>query len=319
MSLWSLSIFLISLAMLAMIAIALNQRFSKVNRLIDSRLNELAQQSKKFASTANLVKVVSDRERVTEWLKKNAWISHLDRQLLMSGKDYKLDEYLGLSVATFSIVFLLTFAINLPFVFILPLSVFGGCLPYIWLTILIRKRQGLLEAQLPDVLDFISRSLQAGHSFTISMHMAATESPQPIAGEFLIASNQINFGESVQDALNSLCERIECSDMKFFSVAVIINREVGGDLALLLRNVSDLIRNRLSIRMSVKALTGEARATALILALIPIVISLVLTLLEPKMMIVMVTDPIGIKLLVGSFVFMVMGVFWMRSLIRIRI
>ena len=71
--------------------------------------------------------------------------------------------------------------------------------------------------------------------------------------------------------------------------------------------------------MSVKAMTGEARATALILALIPMVISVILTVLQPKMMSVMVTDPIGIKLLVGSFVFMMIGVFWMRSLIRIRI
>ena len=220
MSLWSLSIFLISLAIVAIILIALNQRFSKVNRLINTRLNELAQQSKKFASTANLVKVVSDRERITEWLKKNPWISHLDHQLLMSGKDYKLDEYLVLSTSTFFIVLLLALAIGLPLVIVLLLGIFGGFIPYIWLNVLIHKRQVMLEAQLPDVLDFISRSLQAGHSFTISMHMAATESPQPIAGEFLIASNQINFGESVQDALSSLCERIECSDMKFFSVAV---------------------------------------------------------------------------------------------------
>ena len=215
-----MSIFLISLAIVAIILIALNQRFSKVNRLINTRLNELAQQSKKFASTANLVKVVSDRERITEWLKKNPWISHLDHQLLMSGKDYKLDEYLVLSTSTFFIVLLLALAIGLPLVIVLLLGIFGGFIPYIWLNVLIHKRQVMLEAQLPDVLDFISRSLQAGHSFTISMHMAATESPQPIAGEFLIASNQINFGESVQDALSSLCERIECSDMKFFSVAV---------------------------------------------------------------------------------------------------
>jgi len=319
MSLVSLSIFLISLGVVALMVIAINQRFNKVNRLIDARLDSLATQSKKFGSTANLVKVVSDRERITNWLKKNAWINHLDHQLLMSGKDYKLDEFLAVSAGTFFVVFLLGLAVGLPFVIVTLVSFLGGFIPYIGLNFLIRKRQTLLEAQLPDVLDFIARSLQAGHSFTISMHMAATESPEPIASEFLVASNQINFGESIQDALNSLCQRIECSDMRFFTVAVIINREVGGDLALLLRNVSELIRNRLAIRMSVKAMTGEARATALILALIPMVMAVLLTALQPQMMSVMITDPIGIKLLVGSFVFMLLGVLWMRNLIRIRI
>ena len=319
MSLGLLSLILITFGLVVILGRLIQQRHSSLNKRVEKRLEEIAEANRAVGLGLGRENVTGNRGQILEWLRKHAWAAAIDRKIAMSGHEIKLDEFL-LAVLV-SGVLLLSFGLvlQLPVLVTLLMTGAGLYLPMAILNLLVRRRQAVLERQLPDVLDFIARSMQAGHSFSSSMQMAGTESPEPIATEFQIASNRINFGESVHDALNGLTQRIECTDMSYFAVAVLINREIGGDLAALLKNVSQLIRNRLQIKMSIQALTGEARMSAWILGIIPFVLGLLLTLLQPKMMSLLITDPLGRQMLGYGLLIMGAGVIWMRRLIRIRI
>lgn len=297
----------------------LQQQFSTLNQQIGRRLKTISVTSHRQEDVLSEVNNPSNRERILKWLTRYPWVVGLNRKLLMSGKDIKVDEFLGV-VSTIWLLSLLIFLVaGASFVIALLFATLLAMLPYGALNFVIRRRQDTLEEQLPDVLDFIARALQAGHSFSSAMQTAAMESPQPIAQEFMLASNQINFGESVHNALFGLTQRIECPDMNFFAVAVVINRETGGDLASLLKHVSEMIRARLQLHLSIHAMTAEARVSALILGLIPLILGMTLTAMQPKMMSVLVLDPAGRKLLIGSLLVMGFGVLWMRKLIHIRV
>ena len=295
------------------------QRYSKVNQQISRRFKSIELASHRAKVMISEERELTNRERILVWLRKYGWVTHLNRKLLMCGRDIKIDEFIVVTAVLWLLSVLILVVAGFSLLAVCIISGLVGCLPYIALNMMIRRRQNALERQLPDVLDFIARSLQAGHSFSSSMQMAASESPEPIAQEFMLASNQINFGESVHNALFGLTQRIECPDMNYFAVAVLINREIGGDLAALLKHVSEMIRTRLQLRMSIQAMTSEARVSAWILGLIPVVLGLTLTLMQPKMMSVLITDPTGQKLLGGSLLVMGFGVLWMRNMINIRI
>lgn len=319
MSLVLVSLLLVVLTLFIGLIWSLQQRHSKYNMRVAGRLRALSESTHSVALAPKDVFDRGHRARINAWLIKYRWAKQLQHNLLMSGKDLRLDEFLGLMLATGTLCLIVAILTSLPVLVTLVTTLLAVFTPYAVLGFMIRRRQDQLEQQLPDVLDFISRSMQAGHSFSSSMQMAASESPEPISQEFMTASNQMNFGESVHDALSSLAKRIECADMSYFAVAVIINREIGGDLAALLKNVSELIRTRLQLRMSIHALTGEARASAWILGLIPIILGLILSVMQPKMMSLLITDPLGQKMLAYSILVMGLGILWMRRLIRIRI
>lgn len=320
MDLLLVSLLLILIGFLGFLVWYLQQRYSPLNQRVGRRMAAIGMASH---TSRGLVSVetnqVTHRERILNWLGKYAWVRHLNRKLLMSGRDVSLFEFLGVTAA----IWWLCFPIVLLFGFSLLTSFLGatlfGMVPYGVLNFVIRRRQDKLEQQLPDVLEFIARSLQAGHSFPISMQMAGSESPEPIGQEFTLASNQINFGESVHNALHGLTLRIECPDMAYFAVAVLINREIGGDLSGLLKHVAEMIRGRLQLHMSIHAMTGEARASAWILGLIPVFLGTLLTVMQPEHMSVLVKDPMGQKLLIGGLLLMGFGVLWMRKLINIRV
>lgn len=319
MELVFVTLVLIFFGFVAYVVLYFQQRYSKVNQQISRRFKTIQLASHRSKVMSNQDRELTNRERILVWLRKYMWVQHLNRKLLMCGRDIKVDEFMLVTAVLWLLCVLIFFVAGLSLLTILIISSVVGFVPYMTLNMLIRKRQNALERQLPDVLDFIARSLQAGHSFSSSMQMAATESPEPIAQEFMLASNQINFGESVHNALFGLTQRIECSDMNYFSVAVLINREIGGDLAALLKHVSEMIRTRLQLRMSIQAMTAEARVSAWILGLIPMVLGVTLSIMQPQMMSVLITDPTGQKLLTGSLVVMGLGVLWMRNMIHIRI
>lgn len=319
MSLGLLSLILITFALVVILGRLIQLRQSNFNKRIEKRLEDIAETNRTIGLGLGDDATTGNRGRILEWLRKHAWAAAIDRKIAMSGHEVKLDEFLVAELVSGVLLLSFGLVLQLPLMVTLLMTASGVYLPMAVLNLLVRRRQAVLERQLPDVLDFIARSMQAGHSFSSSMQMAGAESPEPIAHEFQIASNRINFGESVHTALTGLTQRIECTDMSYFAVAVLINREIGGDLAALLKNVSQLIRNRLQIKMSIQAMTGEARMSAWILGIIPFVLGLLLTLLQPKMMSLLITDPMGRQMLGYGLLIMGVGVLWMRRLIRIRI
>lgn len=192
-------------------------------------------------------------------------------------------------------------------------------LPFLQLKWKRNKRMHMLEAQLPDAMDLISRAMRAGHAFPQALAMVGSEAQEPVAGEFKITSDEIGFGISIDNALNNLATRMPSPDVRYFVMAVIIQRETGGNLAELLANLAELVRERFKLFAKVRVLAAEGKLSAWILTGLPFCVAAAVQILNPKYLSVLFTDPVGIRMVIGAMVLMAIGIFAMWRIIDIRV
>jgi tight adherence protein B len=199
------------------------------------------------------------------------------------------------------------------------IGAFGMILPYIVLRKKRRKRLDSLESQLPEALDFLARSMRAGHALTISLSMAGEELPEPIAREFRTLAHEQNLGSPMDMALDNMCNRVPLLDLRFFSTALMLQRQTGGNLSEILRQLSNLIRERFRLKGQVKALSAHGRLTSMILTGLPLVTTGALTLIAPEYLGGMAKDPDGFKLIIAAVVMMFIGTMVIQKIIRIQV
>jgi tight adherence protein B len=149
--------------------------------------------------------------------------------------------------------------------------------------------------------------------------MVGEEMADPVAGEFRIVHDEVNFGVALQQALTNLSERIPLTDLRYFIVSVLIQRESGGNLTEVLGNLSRLIRERLKLLSKVRVLSSEGRLSAWILGLMPFALAAVMNLLNPDFMSPLWNDPIGISIIKYMLTLMFFGVLILRKIIKIRV
>lgn len=243
----------------------------------------------------------------------------LDRLLLQSGLSMKLMTFIGISAAAAigGLVLSRYLALNGFLAFVL--MIVGGTLPYLYLIYLRDKRLKKFDEQLPDALDLIGRGVRAGHALPSALKMVADEMANPVAEEFRVAFDEVNYGFSMQEALTNLATRVPSDDLQYFVVAVLIQRETGGNLAELLDNTSALIRARHKLYGTIRVLSAEGKLSAWILTLLPIVLAVVINVINPKFMQVLWTDEAGVKMVIGVIILMIVGILWMRKIIKIRV
>jgi len=182
-----------------------------------------------------------------------------------------------------------------------------------------RRRMRKVEQQLPDLADFLARALRAGHSFANVLQMAGEEMPEPLGGEFRATYEEINFGVSMNEALHNLAARVPLTDLRYLVIAVLIQRESGGNLAELLDNVSRMTRARLKLLAQVRVQSAEGRLSAWVLSALPVGVLGIMSITNPAYVAVLWNDPAGVKLLWYAVGAVVVGVLWMRSLVRIKL
>ncbi|MCB1907105.1 MAG: type II secretion system F family protein [Rhodocyclaceae bacterium] len=246
-------------------------------------------------------------------------LSSLDRFLVQSGTEWTLPNFLVYtgSFAALGLFGTLLTGRPLPFAIVVALAL--GMLPTLYLVHQRQKRLKRFESLLPEALDLIGRSLRAGHALPSALQMAGSEMPDPVGEEFRQTFDEINFGISAQDALQNLARRVPSTDLGFFVIAVLIQRESGGDLSEILSNISGIIRERLKLFGKVRALSAEGRFSGIVLILLPFAAASLLYVIDPGFMSLLWTDPTGILFLKGGLVFMVVGAFWMSRIVRIRV
>jgi tight adherence protein B len=175
------------------------------------------------------------------------------------------------------------------------------------------------ERQLPDGLGLIARALRAGHSFASGMKLASEEFGDPLGPEFEETLDEINYGSSVQDALKNLIRRIDCPDLSFFVVSVILQRETGGNLAEIIEGLAHLIRERFKFRGKVRVLSADGRFSAIILIILPFFVLFIINFISPNHVNALLFDPIG-RVLLGVAIFMMfIGVLFIRRIISIDV
>lgn len=264
-------------------------------------------------------RLLSDSPFLERLLMRIPRVHSLDRLLVQSGMQLSIAGFIGYTgmaiLGGVAIASLFNFSV---FATILSASI-AGALPFYFVLSSRRKRLDKFELQLPDAIDLIARALKAGHAFSSALSMVAEEGPEPIAEEFRVTFDEVNYGISLQDALMSLSTRIPSTDLRYFVIAVLIQRESGGNLSELLENISGLIRARLKLLGTIKVLSAEGRLSAWILTCLPFVLALVIYLINPGFLSLLFTDPIGPMLIAGALTLMVVGIFIMSRIIKIRV
>jgi tight adherence protein B len=175
-----------------------------------------------------------------------------------------------------------------------------------------------LERQLPDALSLVARSMQAGHAFSSALQIAAQESPAPMGPELRSVFNEIQYGESPNEALSNWAQRVAGEDVRIFVIAVRIQSETGGNLAELLNQTAALIRERQKLLGTVRVLSAEGRISAKMLTLLPFGLAGLLNALNPAFMAQLWTTSTGERLLTVALTQMGIGVLWMWRLVRVQ-
>ena len=206
----------------------------------------------------------------------------LNRLILQSGITMGFARLVGIVAVTSVVASVLTllFRNNLmEAIFVGLLS--ATALPYFVLRILRGNRQKKFDAQFPDALDTIARSLRAGHPVPIAIAMVGREMPDPIGSEFGMVSDEITYGADLETAMRNLYCRVGSDDLPLFITAVGIQGSTGGNLGEILENLSSVIRQRFKMRRKIRALAAEGRASAMILSALPIGIFVVIQMVAP--------------------------------------
>jgi tight adherence protein B len=199
------------------------------------------------------------------------------------------------------------------------MAAFLGILPMIWLLFKRKRRLRAFAAQLPEALELIARALRAGHSLAAGFNLVAQEASDPIAGEFGRTFEEQNLGKPLEEALEGLCRRVPNLDLKFFATAIILQRQTGGDLAEILDKIGYLIRERFKIWGQVQALTGEGRLSGIVLLALPPALFAVVYRMNPDYLMLLFTDELGKKMLVGGIVSQLFGALMIRKIVNIRV
>ena len=204
--------------------------------------------------------------------------------------------------------------------------IFGGALALglavlPWWRVASRRRTRIerIERQFPEALDLMGRAMRAGHAFPSAVKMVADEMADPMGRDFRILFDEMNYGVPTNDALAHLAVRVPVPDVSYFVVAVMIQRESGGNLAELLDKISTIVRERLKLLGEVRTLSAEGKLSAIILTALPFGVALVVNLVNPEFMQVLWTDPMGQRMVGVAIFMMLVGIMWMRSIIRIRV
>jgi tight adherence protein B len=180
------------------------------------------------------------------------------------------------------------------------------------------RRIRTFEEQFPEAIDLIARALRAGHGFTSGLAVVAEEAPQPVAGEFRLLYDQQNFGMPIGDAMKAFATRIPLLDARFFVTAVLTQRESGGNLAEILSNLANVIRERFKVKRQVRVISAHGRITAWILCGLPPTLALGMMITSPSHMMVLVTDPVGHYMIFAAIFMQITGTLIIRKLVNIE-
>lgn len=246
-------------------------------------------------------------------------VASLEKMLQQAGIVMKTSRFLATTAMLMAAVFLVLLALRQPLWLAAMLGLGSVLVPVLWLSRARNRRLKRLEAQLPDAVELIARALRAGHAFPTSLQMVSEELPDPLGEEFALVFEEVNYGLPVSDAMLNLAARVPVDDLRFFAVAVVLQRETGGNLAEILDNISQLIRERFKLYGTVRVLSAEGRASAWVMTLLPFVAALALNLVSPGFMEVLWKDPAGIKLILMAAIAMVIGIFWLWRIVQIRV
>ena len=201
----------------------------------------------------------------------------------------------------------------------LGLSLFLGIFPIMVLRWKRKRKTLQIERHMPDAMELLARSLKAGHTLSGTLELVSQEIPPPLGTEMRITYDEQKLGLSMIQAFRRMGERVASQDLRYCVTAVVIQAETGGNLAEILENIGLIIRERLKLKGKIQGLTAEGRISALILSLLPFITFLALYFVNRSYVMILFTDPIGVKLLTVAIGSISMGIYVMKRMVSIKV
>jgi tight adherence protein B len=236
-----------------------------------------------------------------------------------AGMQITVAMVLLISLASAFFVLVLGLLLFVPALLAILLAVGAGSIPFFVISVKRQRRFSKFAEIFPDAIDMLARAVRAGHAFTTGLEMMSREMPEPLASEFRTTYEQQNFGMPIREALHNLSVRMPLPDVRFFVSALQIQRESGGNLAEILTNLAQVIRERFKILRQVRVYTAQGRMTLYILMALAPGFALIIFFANPKYLAPLWTDPLGRRWLVYAAILQVIGLMLTRKIIRIKI
>lgn len=249
-------------------------------------------------------------------------VERLNLILEQAGKNSSASKVMTVSAGLAAAGFLVGWHFH--FIGYAPLNglVLGAAAGIVPLLLVLRKRGKAIRAfeeQFPEALDFLSRSMRAGHGFTIALEMLGSDSPDPLGSAFRRVSNELQLGSSLDTALGKLVILVPLIDVRFFVSSVLLQQETGGNLGEILTKLSHVIRERFRLKGQVKAASAHGRITGLVLVIMPVAVAIIMMVLTPAYLRDLASDALGRKLIYGAIGGQVVGYFAIRKIVNIKV
>jgi tight adherence protein B len=199
------------------------------------------------------------------------------------------------------------------------LATFGAWLPYAFLNFRKKRRLNRFEEIFPEAVDMLGRAIRAGHPLSAGIQMVGQDMAEPVAGEFRTIFEEQRFGVPFADALMGLVDRVDLVDVRIFATAVLVQREVGGNLSEILDNISETIRARFKIRRQLRTYTAQGRMSGLVVGSMPIVVGIAFYGINPDYIRVLFEHSLGRMMLAVAITLQIFGYLWIRKVVNIEI
>ncbi len=294
----------------------LRQAFSARSRQEEARSRRL-QMIAKGASTEEILAILKPEEKQS-YASRLPLVGDLPLVLRQAGITLSSGAFLT-TCAAGSLVALIVFAQLMP-VALAAIGAFFLCIVVPILAVRLQRTQRINELvrQLPDALDMMARGLKVGHPLQASLASVANEMPDPIGTEFGIVVDQVSFGDELVEAFNELADRLNQEDVHYLATAIAIQHGTGGDLARILSVLSKVIRERLTMRRKVMAVSAEGRLSAAILSVVPVIIFVGLNVMSPSYYGDIADEPLAKPLIVMVIGLVILNALILRRLVAIR-
>ncbi len=293
------------------------ERLDEVRERLWGQAARNVKQARQALRKSDADKKMTDK-MVMRWLPNPA---ALQDRLERTGVNISIGDYALICAGIAGIVamvLIVVVGLSLP-IGLLAAATAGLGLPHIWVGRKVTKRVDQFNAIFPDALDLMVRALRSGIPIQEAIANASNEIGEPVGGIFRRVQHEMRIGVPLEEAFWRVAESIKVPEFNFLIIAMSIQRETGGNLAVTLCNLSTLLRERRQMKLKIRAFSSEARATAMIMGSLPFVLGLVLFLLNPDYMSTMFTDPRGMTMLGIAGASMSMGIFIIKRMASFEI
>lgn len=252
-------------------------------------------------------------------LSSRQWPHSLEHQLMQAGLPMRGAEFMVICCGAGMLGAVLFLLLSGKVLLSLIGGMMGFSMPFLILKLKVDQRRKDFNDQLGDTMVLIANALRTGYSFMQAIDMVSREMPKPIGEEFARVLKEMSLGVTTEDSLNNMAKRVNSEDLELVITAVLIQRQVGGNLAVVLDRIASTIRERIKIKGHIRTLTAQGKISGIIVGVLPIVIGGIIYLINPEYIRVLFTHPIGKAMLVAGTVSQFIGILVIRKIIAIDI